>query len=96
MDITDLENPKIVESKMADALKVIIAECVKDLNAIDLADMINGLEWEDETIRGSFTDKYDLGEAIYDAFDLYDIDVFEVLNDIRWARFKAEIEANKA
>ena len=93
MDISDLENPKIVESKMPDALKVIIAHSVKDLTAHELAETMNSLEWEDETVRGSFVDKYDLGEEIYDSFDLYDIDVWDVLGDIRTARQTAETEA---
>lgn len=95
MDITDLEDKAAVEDKMPDALKVIIADCVKDLSAYDLAETMNSLEWEDETVRGSFVDQNFLGDYIYDAFDLHDIDVWEVLSGILIERQKAEAEANK-
>lgn len=92
---TDFENPAMLEEFMPSVLTMMIAYVVKDLNAMDLMEAMNSLTWEDDTVRGDFCDRYDLGEAVYDGFDLYDIDVWEVLNELLKERTKAEKEANK-
>jgi len=91
----ELEHPKIVETFMPVALKVLIGESVKDINANDLQEMMNSLEWEDDTINGAFCDRYDLGEAIYEGFTTYDIDVWEVLTNIFNHRLSVEKETKE-
>lgn len=94
-ETTDFENPAMLEEFMPSVLTMMIAYVVKDLNSFELQEAMDSLEWEDESVRGDFCDRYDLGEAIYDGFDLYDIDVWKVLTELLEERTKEEKEAAK-
>lgn len=94
--ISDIENPSYVEDCMPAVLTTIIAYAVKDMNASEISEVLTELEPEDDSIRGPFCDRFDLGEAIYDGFDLYDVDVDKTLAEIYSQRLIAEEEASKA
>jgi len=96
MDIDQLENPHFIEATMGDALKVLISNELKSLNANEIMEMFESLEKEDDSVRGAFCDKYDLGESIYDSFDMFDIDVDQTIMDIYSKRLLVEEEANKS
>jgi hypothetical protein len=95
VDIENLEDPKVVEDSMPDVLRSIISYCVVEMNSYDLGDLVSSLNNDQDSVRGNFCDQFDLGEQIYDAFELYDVDVEQVLCDIKDRRYAVEQEAAK-
>lgn len=96
--IEDFENPAQLDEFMPNVLTMVIAYAVKDLSSHELDEAMQLLypsEDDDDTFNGNFCDRYDLGETIYEALDLYDLDVQDVLSELLSARKKAEDEANR-
>lgn len=101
MEISKLEDKSFIEEAMPNTLKILISYSIKDMASSELAELIDKLyaglniasRHLDSMVRSNFCDLYGLGEAIYDAFDLYDIRIQEVLFELLNERFYAEKEA---
>lgn len=93
--IEDFENPSELEELMPSVLQMVIAYAVKDMSSQEILEVIESLDVEDDSINGSFSDRYDLGELIYEAFEFNDIEVQDVLSELITERKKAEDEANR-
>lgn len=97
MDISDLENPFFVKDNMSNTLKLIVSYFLMNMTSSEITDLIdefNALNL-DGGIRAAFCDRFELGEGIYDAFDLYDVDIDEFISDFISERLIAEEEALK-
>lgn len=94
-DMVDVEDPAMLEEFMPSVLTMLVAYPVKDMSSHEISDLLTELEPEDGSIRGPFCDRFDLGEAIYDAFDLYEVDVDKTLAEIYSQRLIAEKEVSK-